>query len=209
MKCQTCKEEISPKFSHAISTNVCPFCGKEIMTKELQNILGELKIVFDDAKDYMTEVEGWLSSNFSFKRVKDSEVIIEKAELDKLKEQSKSREILLNPGKKIKVNRNEEDSEETETTIFSKRAGVLNHKKAVDFIKGAANPEEFSGVDDEYGDVSIDENVPPLNDNEQNEMANLFRQDNLAKVQELELQKLKRLRATANISAGNSGIRRE
>lgn len=216
MQCQTCKEEISPKFAHAISTNVCPFCGKEIMTKELQNILGELKIVFDDAKDYMVEVEGWLSSNFSFKRVNENEVIIEKDQLEKLKEQAKSRDILLNPGKAIRVNRGEGDGvsvDEETSTVFAKRAGVINTKKAVDFIKGrtigAADPSEFQGVDDEYGDVSVDENTTPLNRNEKNDMTNLFKQDDLGKVQELELQKLKRLQASANISGGNGRFNRD
>ena len=32
MKCFNCKEEISEKFKHALSQNVCPFCGRGIFS---------------------------------------------------------------------------------------------------------------------------------------------------------------------------------
>lgn len=34
MKCISCNEEISEKFVYALSQNVCPFCGKDIISRE-------------------------------------------------------------------------------------------------------------------------------------------------------------------------------
>ncbi len=46
MKCVSCKEDVNEKFSHAISNNMCPTCGGDIVSKtdfffrkSLQNIL--------------------------------------------------------------------------------------------------------------------------------------------------------------------------
>ncbi len=33
MKCITCKEEINPKFKHAIMENTCPICGENLISK--------------------------------------------------------------------------------------------------------------------------------------------------------------------------------
>lgn len=194
MKCRSCEEVVDAKFKHALLTNVCPLCGSDIMDKKLQNVIAELKIAFDDAKEYMEEVEDWLFSNFSFKRLKEDEVVVNKDQIKGFK---------TGMGKGVSVNRSGDDNNENaegseEQTIFAKRAGV-SVKKAVDFIKGrssgAADPSEFVGVDDEYGEVNnIEENNAPLNKNELNKVANLFggEDDNLS--QELELQKLKKMR---------------
>lgn len=219
MRCKSCKEDVPPKFAHALSVNICPLCGKEIMDGRLQEILGELKIALGDAKEYIDEVEDWLFSNYSLKRVKDNEVLVDKNQLENLRIQAKEKFVNksdhpVSPGKGVSVHRAEDEEDvvvdEKPSTVFAKRAGVPNHRKALDFIKGsmgAADPSEFKGVDEEYGNVDPEgSNGTPLSSREQSEMASIFRQDDVAKIQELELQKLKRLQAQSAVSGGGGGF---
>src|SRR5271170_6309113 len=189
MKCKSCQEDVPPKFTHALTVNICPLCGQEIMDLKLKNILGELKVALGDAKDYMDEVEDWLLSNYSLKKIKPNEVTVDKIKLQTLEQKSAAVQAgTFNPpmqnshGPGTMVNRRDEDSGSDDVvvderppnsgmSVFHQRAGVLNPKKALDFIKGkaslgAADPSEFSGVDEEYGVDIGSENLNPLNTNE-------------------------------------------
>src|ERR1700722_3546425 len=68
MRCKSCKEDVPPKFAHAISVNVCPLCGQEIMVAQLQKILNDLKNVMNETKEYSEEVADWLFSNYGLKK---------------------------------------------------------------------------------------------------------------------------------------------
>lgn len=244
MRCKSCKEDVPPKFTHALSVNICPLCGQEIMEIKLQNILGELKIALCDAKEYMDEVEDWLHSNFSLKKVGSNQIIVDKNYYDDLVSKRSAPQPNLNqsqpsgimqqvgtaqnfkqpphtPGKGISVHRSDDGEDEAEDvvvdeqSIFAKRAGVPNHRKAVDFIKGrpaigAAAPSEFQGIDDEYGDMNLDSEAgsATLSSNERKQMASLFQEDDLGKSShELEMQKLKRLQAQSSVGdGGGSGF---
>lgn len=94
MKCMSCAEVVSPKFSYAIKTNVCPFCGGEIIPVKLQTILNELRIIMDSVGDFKPEVEDWLSSNFSLKKLAEDEVIVKQSDLEKMKEVRQHRQPL-------------------------------------------------------------------------------------------------------------------
>jgi hypothetical protein len=218
MKCRSCKEDVPPKFAHALSVNVCPLCGQEIMEAKLQNVLAELKICLTDAQEYSEEVEDWLFSNYSFKKIKSNEVVVDKNQLERQVQThahtnaNASVSHFTGKGPGVSVNRNEDEdlTVEDQPSIFAKRAGIGNHKKAIDFIKGrtsfgAADPSEFQGVDDEYGDVngySDDEDTNPLNVNERKQMANIFSQDDNKVSQEMQMQKLKRLQAASEGGGG-------
>lgn len=65
MKCKTCEGDVPPKFAHAIATNICPFCGQEIMDGELQTALTDLKQVMTATESYPEEVFDWLKCNFN------------------------------------------------------------------------------------------------------------------------------------------------
>ncbi len=65
MKCKTCEGDVPPKFAHAIATNICPFCGQEIMDSELQSALTELKQVMTASESYPEEIFDWLKCNFN------------------------------------------------------------------------------------------------------------------------------------------------
>lgn len=195
MKCKSCNEDVPPKFTHAISVNICPLCGQEIMSAKLQNILGELKIAFGDAKEYMSEIEDWLYSNYSFKKINEDQIVINKSELKK---------ELNNPP--IKVNRSEGDEivldEPRAQSVFERRAGIKNHKKNLDFIKGRsfgpAHPSEFKDDEAEWNDAE----QQALQNNEDVDMNNLFDTDDS---RTLELEKIKKIRSQ---NSGGGAFRR-
>jgi hypothetical protein len=220
MKCMSCQEEVSPKFNHAISVNVCPACGKDIIPIQLQTILNELKTVMDAVGEYGPEVEDWLSSNFSLKKVAEDEVVVKKADLEKAKEVKPHRQPTT-------INRSSDAASNTDpenvgiplptNTGFTSRAGIKSPKtlkRAVDLIQnnsGAAHPSEFVGIDEEYGDVSgsPNDNIP-LSNNEMQSLGNLF-SDNKSQgsSQDLELMRLKQLRSQSALANGNSPFKRE
>lgn len=83
MKCKSCNEEVSQKFSHAITTNACPYCGNEIVPVELQVSLSELKEVMTATDQYHDEIFDWLKFHYGLIS-RDSEeykALQEKAEL--------------------------------------------------------------------------------------------------------------------------------
>ena len=207
MKCKSCNEDVPPKFTHALVANVCPYCGEKIIDEKLQEILGELKISLGDAKDYMDAVEDWLFHNFSLKKIKPEEVVVNKEEYQKMVEKNQSPVFVKGQGNSF--HRADDGNTESQAegpaqpvTAFAKRAGITKVKRAVDFIKGhtigAADPSEFVGVDPEYGDVSAmpedDKNVAPLP--KDSSLEGIFDSGSLNnESRELELQKLKRLNA--------------
>jgi hypothetical protein len=223
MKCKSCQEIVSPKFNHAISVNICPACGGEIVPNQLKIILNDLKTVMDTAGEFKSEVEEWLSSNFGLKKVAEDEVVVKQEEFQKAKE------VRLHkpPMSMNRSSDNNTDEHEQAENIgmqlptnpgFAARAGIKSPKslkRAVDLIQnnsGAAHPSEFVGTDPEYGDVgpsSPNENIP-LNNNEMQALGNLF-SDNKSQgsSQDLELMRLKQLRSQSAFNSGNSPFKRE
>jgi hypothetical protein len=201
MKCKSCEQNVDAKFKFAISTNVCPFCGEAIIDVALQAILNDLKTVMERGAEYMEDVENWLFSNYSLRKVNPNDVV------DSSEQQFNftNTQRPLKAGKGPMVNRVEDDmpaNKEDNTTIFAKRAGITNFKKVLDHIKGAAEQTEF--VDPEL-DTVVEETGEPLSTREQQEMISMLGSSNNSN-QELELQKLKRLRAQ---SGGSGSFRRE
>lgn len=64
MKCKSCTNDVPPKFSHAIKTNICPFCGEEIMDSELQSALADLQVAMEASEQYQEEIHDWLKCNY-------------------------------------------------------------------------------------------------------------------------------------------------
>lgn len=219
MLCKSCKNDVPPKFAHAFTVNICPLCGGEIMPLKLKNILGELKVALGDAKEYMDEVEDWLFSNFGLKKIKPNEVVVDKNQLKAPRPETvETHSHAHNPGTMVNRRDDDEQSEdvvidEKPSTVFAKRAGVIHPKSALDFIKGrtsvgAADPSEFQGVDEEYGDMSLgDEGLNPLSSTERHQMGNIFKGVDLSDTShELELQKLKKLQAQSAVAGGGGGF---
>lgn len=206
MLCNTCKEDVNSKFTHALSVNICPMCGGNIIDAKLQSILNDLKIIMDDAKNYPEQVADWLFSNYQFKKFDPNEAPI----------QFNSAGTHAAPAHRapITVNRSAEDvlkpDQMVPTNVFQTRAGTDKIKRAVDIIRGgsssgAADPKEFVGVDAEYADEPIfdDSNIAPLDGKGANDLKDIF--SNPPSSQDMEIQRLKKLRA----SVGGGTFRRD
>jgi hypothetical protein len=191
MKCKSCQEDVPPKFSHAIEQNICPMCGDEIMDAELKVILINLKDCLSNISKYETEIEDYLLSKYSFKKIKNDEIIVNKDKaIEKVKEVIKAEEIKT-PKIAITPANNE----------FFKRAGVKEHKKAIDFIQGDVEEYEENYEQEEIeDDIIVNQN--PLNRNEELQMKDIFEQENKKLPQQSELNKLKKLHG------GNGAFRR-
>lgn len=67
MLCISCNNEVPSKFTYAITMNCCPFCGEQIMSPDLQNVLNSLRETMTLAaeKAYDAQALNWISSNFN------------------------------------------------------------------------------------------------------------------------------------------------
>jgi Zn-finger nucleic acid-binding protein len=204
MLCNTCKEDVSSKFAHALSVNICPMCGGSIIDEKLKSILNDLKIIMEDAKNYPEQVADWLFSNYQFKKFDPNEAPI----------QFNSSGTTPAHRSPITVSRSAEDVLKPEkmvpTSVFQTRAGTNKIKRAVDIIRGgssggAAPMSEFIGTDPEYADEPAfdDSGIAPLDGKGANDLQNIF--SNPPSSQDMEIQRLKKLRA----SAGGGTFRRD
>ena len=221
MQCISCTNEVSAKFIAAISANACPYCGEVIMDEKVQSTLNSLSVLFNDAKEFMPPIIDWLNTNYNFIMLKPNEVIVDKNTLDKLnqfKDNSLNSVMNKNSNQEQNIEGQQNNSESKEQTVFAKRAGVPQNKvkRAIDFIKGrpgassgAADPSEFVGEDDEYGDVNGNdyiEDIDPINKRDKTELDGLFDGDDLgAKSQEVRLQRLKQLQKSEGMRNGGDG----
>ena len=66
MKCISCNEEVSSRFTAAYAQNACPFCGQHIMHPEMQKSLNDLREVMTtlSERSFLSEAFDWLKSNF-------------------------------------------------------------------------------------------------------------------------------------------------
>lgn len=210
MQCKSCNESVPERFAHAISINVCPLCGKEILDTYVKNILNELKTVLDKAKEHFAEVEDWLLANYNLRQIKEGEVVVSKDDLPP------SADAVLRPagksGKGSRVHRSadDEDDEDQDTALvqgsqplneFALRAGVnpkITSQKALEFIKGKTKQEDTTDAIKEaflQGEEEVvDES--PLDQEELSTVRNMF-EDSGSEDENSEhikrMQKLKRL----------------
>lgn len=67
MKCESCQVEINPKWTHALTSNICPMCGGQVLPEHLKVCLANLTIAMKDmASQYPDQLEDWLLSNYSY-----------------------------------------------------------------------------------------------------------------------------------------------
>lgn len=209
MICKSCKEIIPSKFAHAIKTNICPFCGEEIMDSELQSVLSELQSVMKNAEPYMEAVEEWLSSNYSLKKVvKGSHSSSTLSPIKEGEDESFDEESIRRQTEAAK-----------NTTDFQKRAGIKAHsggmsaKELIAQIKGgsgAADPSEFVGEDPDYGHVDFSNEVPsaPLSQKDALQMISALGGEEQVQDSDdvlknyYDMQKLKRLQSSGATGGG-------
>lgn len=145
MECMSCNSEINPKWSHAIDTNVCPFCGKDIMDTDLKEVLKSLgdSIAFIESSGHTKHLDDWMLANFNYIKI-DSEDLIKYVDPELLKTSKKapvSRKIV-----KIKTDKGEEEvvseqmQDDETTNDFFKRAEAV--KPGIDGFNSAAEKTE-------------------------------------------------------------------
>jgi hypothetical protein len=67
MKCENCQTDINPKWSHALTSNLCPMCGGQIMAEHLKDCLANLTVAMRDMNaQYPEQLNDWLLSNYNF-----------------------------------------------------------------------------------------------------------------------------------------------
>lgn len=194
MKCNVCKEEISPKFTHSIKLNVCPFCGGEILDPALQKILTDLQAIMKEAEQFMDEVEEWFASNYSLRKLSNNK-IAEKPSPDVFDDENFDEETIRRQTEAAKT-----------VTNFQKRAGIKggDMKSIVERIQsgvGAADPSEFVGIDPDYGPIDLgaeDAPAAPLTQKEAMAMVQAMSQNSTAHSDDpvknyYEIEKLKKL----------------
>lgn len=77
MKCNSCSLEIPPEFSHAITNNFCPRCGKTLMDETTQELMVGLAEALKVMSDPISIVS-WLMSNYTLKKIGEYEPVVTK-----------------------------------------------------------------------------------------------------------------------------------
>ena len=90
MKCISCDIEIPSQWVHAINSNICPNCGKEIMDSFSQDLIKELREVFEKMNASPEALAGWLIDNYTLKKVGSAEPV--EFKVPKIKTKHKSSE---------------------------------------------------------------------------------------------------------------------
>lgn len=117
MLCMSCSVDVDPKWTHAIESNSCPFCGKLIVDERLKDSFVEMKILMTDLiANFKEELDDWLLSNYNYIKT-DSEDLINYLPEEALKSVKKYKDeesfLKRKAEQKFKVKiKNEDDSEE-------------------------------------------------------------------------------------------------
>lgn len=120
MKCQHCDAEIKPEYVHAISSNICPGCGSEIMNNDSFSLLNELSSAMERMPNDPQGLAGWLLSNYHFSKIGEAKPV------DRFHRKFDERDLKIAP----------------EPSEFMKRTGLLPQVNAAKTAlnKRASNP---------------------------------------------------------------------
>lgn len=75
MKCMSCGAPILPEFKAAITNNICPACGGELLNEATIEMLDELKAAFEKMPNDPEGLAGWLLSNYEMKKIGTAEPV--------------------------------------------------------------------------------------------------------------------------------------
>jgi Zn-finger nucleic acid-binding protein len=173
MKCTNCQAEIEAKWKHAISSNICPYCGEKIFSDELGSLLSASRKLFDSVEDgFKYNFEDWLMSNYGYVNVrtlKDKMEEKDKVYLDKVKLLSKDLFNVIATGS-IQTNASKEQRQQNQVPVemdataaqIRKNAGLdameQRRKEAASKIKsGGLNGASSLVVDSELTPADSDE----------------------------------------------------
>lgn len=134
--CNSCGDEVNPKWKNAIEKNECPFCGKEIMDLDLKENLSELREIIDALIDLnQASLDDFLFSNYSYVRPDTEQfvkltkgVVVGKKETVKIKTSKGEEEVLV---QKIQ--------DESQTSKFFVNAGVIKNEDDLNELRDKAS----------------------------------------------------------------------
>jgi hypothetical protein len=148
MKCMSCESEINPKWRYAIDSNICPFCGQNVMDENLKELFSNLRVTMDALLAYPEQLNDWLLSNYEFIQT-TSPLLINYVSKDQLKAEvevkSKHKADEVENAKftvKVQTDHGEEEimaekiQSEERTSSFFKRAEAV--KPNIDGFQSAA-----------------------------------------------------------------------
>lgn len=75
MRCMSCGANIPPEWVNALQSNICPGCGKNIMSTETKEFLDELSSALERMPNDPQGVAGWLLSNYRFQKMGSCEPV--------------------------------------------------------------------------------------------------------------------------------------
>lgn len=183
MKCLSCSAEINPKWTHAIDTNLCPFCGETIMDGKLKDLLSNLKTIMDQLLEFPEELYDWLLSNYNLLNTNSDKLInyLNEDQLKEISQNNKRNSSLKNEKKIIKVNNGENEEEievisiqdEEKTNEFVERAGIKKKNDTFKSIKEKNKHLKNMVEQIKTGtvpDVEESDEEEPLNESQLNEV---------------------------------------
>ncbi len=164
MDCKSCGIEIPPVWVVALKSNICPSCGGEIMSSELQELITGLTEAMGKMPENPQGIACWLVSNYKLSKVNSYEP-------PEFKQQKKA-------VKPIQQNQLPKDTSSTED--FFLRANVdlakLKNKKAPSPIKEIDDedfPNEPIGDMDEVDKMMVVSSNSPISEDEKENIASM------------------------------------
>lgn len=172
MKCKSCNEDVPQRFNHALVTNICPYCGQDIMAAELQSALADLRDVMQATEQYRAEIFDWLLSNYQLISKESEEYKALQAQAELANKTSSKQAIATVDPKTVALDKNGNQiggapiQDQSITNKFMQRAQVKptdskNLRDIVNQIKkggtssvgtsltAEADPEEVAALDDQ------------------------------------------------------------
>jgi len=151
----SCESEINPKWKHAIDSNICPFCGQNVMEEKLKDLFSDLRLTIEELLSYPEQFHDWILSNYGFIKIDSPDLpkylpnefldnFVQQAN-ENIKSKKPQKDIVEN-GKftvKVKTENGEEEvmaekiQTEERTSAFFKRAEAV--KPNIDGDKSAAD----------------------------------------------------------------------
>ena len=77
MKCNSCSNIIDSRLSFAITQNICPYCGQQIMSDELKELLNNVKPLITSLEEKYEDVWlSWIKENFNMTKLRVGQPIV-------------------------------------------------------------------------------------------------------------------------------------
>jgi len=142
MKCINCTIEVPSNFKSAIKSNICPSCGKAIMSDDLQQITLDLAEAIAKMANDPEGLAGWLVSNYAMQKIGEAMPV-----------------DFYDPKRRGPRRRDEDDDEDivrkdaSKFNKFKKYDADAMKKKKEDAMNGGSSlllsPEELDSIEDD------------------------------------------------------------